>query len=138
MLNQKFEFIKKVNDYFLYIGASREVALFIGCQFALESNFGQSRIALVQNNFCGMKSPVLRPSLNLNSARSFASFAGLKSCIIDYMLWLSWNKCSIAKLQDISAFKKFLVDKKYCPDPDYISSIERIFNEYSPLLLTNT
>lgn len=130
----KSNWLNHLCSLFLKVGASREVALFISCQFALESDFGRSRLAQESNNYCGMKSPILRPSFNLNPARTFASFESLDFCVQDYLNWLCWNKCSIAKLQDIRSFRQFLRDKKYCPETDYIDNINYLYSQFTNLL----
>lgn len=107
---------------------SSEVAYFVGCQFALESNFGNSRIAKTKNNFCGMSLPKTRLSLNVATTGHFAEFLSFDDCVIDYCYWLDWNHFSCFYLSNLSPFTSLLYARKYCPEPDYIDRIYSLFN----------
>lgn len=133
-LDSRESFLRSIYFEFSKLGCCPDVALFIACQFALESDFGKSRLASRDNNFCGMKSPVLRPSLNLNRARTFASYMDDVDCVHDYMLWLAYSRCTVSRLQELPLFILHLKEKKYCSDPDYIPSIDRLFKQFSYLL----
>lgn len=118
---------------------SIEVLWFIGCQFALESNYGRSRIAIEQHNHCGMKKPSQRITFaDLSSPLKFASYSSLEDCVCDYFAWLCFNKFSQASLSDLSLFKVKLQLSGYCPEKGYISRIESIFNQTFPINLFNS
>lgn len=119
-----------------YSSLSSDVRLFIACQFALESDFGRSHIASRCSNFCGMKVPSIRLSTATNkglidAVGDFANYNSLADCVLDYCLWLSYNRISVDAQVNVNCFKDFLVEKKYCPLSDYISRIEAIYNQFS-------
>ena len=109
-----------------------DVRRYIACQFALESDFGSSASALCNNNFCGMKVPVLRITLALNhdAKNDFAWFAGITSCVHDYLLWLQSNKFSRSELNNLVMFRSHLGFSGYCPEPDYLDKINSIYLQY--------
>ena len=109
---------------------SDDVALFIACQFALESDFGGSRLAQKNNNISGMRSPTLRLTLNEDCSSSFAVFASWFDCVTDYFLWLVWNHFTFDDLHDLSKFKTKLVSSNYCPDDGYIARITDIYSQF--------
>ena len=111
---------------------SIEVKRFIACQFALESDFGTSSFALCNNNYCGMKVASFRLTLALNIEEKcqFAQFAGITSCVHDYLLWLQSNKFSRAELVNLGLFVQHLKVSGYCPEYDYIDKIERLYHKY--------
>lgn len=102
--------------------------IYIACQFALESNYGTSRLATHQCNFCGMKRATQRISTRLNdvSDNCFATYNCLEDCISDYLLWLTMKGAK----QNLSIFilKHYLLS--YCPDAGYIGRIDAIYNIY--------
>lgn len=127
----KKEFLENVES-FLPESFSAEVRKVIACQFALESNFGRSPLAENFNNFCGMHHPIRRPSLSLGAVScNYASYDSLESCILDYLLWLSWNHISDRKFKrSKEVFLQSVVDANYCPTPGYLNSIINLFNDY--------
>lgn len=132
--NDKLLFIDKVVDtLYLYCPQMMdEVAYFVGCQFALESNFGQSRLAKTKNNFCGMCLPKSRMSLNIAVSGDFAEFHSFDDCVLDYCFWLAWNKFNYLMLFNIDLYTRHLVASKYCPETDYIDRIYTLFNQLKP------
>ena len=101
--------------------------IYIACQFALESNYGKSRLATDQLNFCGMKRATQRISTRLNVCDNcFATYNSLEDCISDYLLWLAMKGAK----QDLSIFilKHYLLS--YCPDAGYIGRIDAVYNNY--------
>lgn len=128
MTNKQLSYIRKVANFFVF--ASEEVASFIGCQFALESDFGRSRLAVECNNHCGMKSPKVRPSYDVYPCSVFAEFDSFEECLLDYSLWLAYMRFTALEVQELQKFKDKLYKCKYCPEPDYISKIEKIYNEF--------
>lgn len=134
-MEKNIKFLQKVmqNDA-LRVSTSPDVLLFIACQFALESNFGNSNLANRYCNFCGMKIPKLRPTFAIYDGDGFAEFDDLDSCVLDYVIWLSWNHFTQSDLDDLKFFKERLIKSHYCDDADYISSIERLFNQYNSII----
>lgn len=106
---------------------SIEVSHFVACQFALESNYGKSRIATTRNNLCGMRVPIARLSNN-QSSTGFASYKSMVDCVIDYCYWLAWNHFDCVTLLSLDNFTRKLIAKQYCPDKDYIDSIYSIYH----------
>ena len=89
--NKKFFIIRIANQIGLFYNACQDVRFFIACQFALESDFGNSSLAKNEFNYCGMKKAYFRPSLRqLDNLKGFAHYDSLQHCIIDYCLWLYW------------------------------------------------
>lgn len=111
---------------------SLNVRRFIACQFALESDFGHSASALCNNNFCGMKVPSLRITLalNLSEKNTFACFAGITSCVHDYLLWLQSNRFTRSELSNVDSFVRHLDYSGYCPEFDYIFKIQNLYSQY--------
>lgn len=130
-MNKKLDFLNLVVSL-LPIHFDNEVAHFIACQFALESDFGQSAMSLCQNNFCGMKVPSLRATLCLNPDEKgkFAKYSGITSCVHDYVVWLVAMKFTRQDYNNIQVFSNHLKLSGYCPDPDYIDRINSIYNQY--------
>lgn len=128
--NQKRDFIYDVMASFETL-CSYNVACFIACQFALESNFGQSRIARTRHNLCGMKHPQLRPTYDLLRAATFADYDSKESCFKDYQLWLAYSKFTQFDLSNVECFKAKLRSKNYCPETDYIDRIQSIFDWFN-------
>lgn len=129
MKDEQFNFIVKVSEFIQRFGVLTPVADWIGCQFAMESNYGQSRIARERNNFCGMKVPSIRPSLN-TALSGFASYDSFESCCIDYMLLLAYNRFGYNQLSDVELFTLRLKAVNYCPEQDYIQSITNLYNQF--------
>ena len=111
-----------------------EVRKFIACQFALESDFGQSSLARCNHNFCGMKVPSLRLTLCSNASSkdyySFAVYSGITYCVHDYLIWLVYNKFNRIEYNSVDAFARHLKYSNYCPDDDYVEKIWSIYYQY--------
>ena len=123
----KLSYVEEIATFFASF-CSADVAFFIGCQFALESNYGQSSLAFRHHNHCGMKEPHVRVTLSLPGTSSgFASYTSLMSCMIDYSLWLAYNKFTSLQLFKSELFKQRLVACGYCPEKDYVSLIQSIY-----------
>lgn len=121
--------LSHVNDSF-----SDDVALYIGCQSALESFYGKSRRALDSNNVFGMKIPRKRLSIaDCSGADGFSKYACFLDSVLDYLYWLCYNHVSKQELNDVSSFSKFLVRKNYGPDAVYINRINRIYENYKQI-----
>lgn len=132
MKNSKVEFLAKVADYLIdsYCFICPDVARFISCQFALESDFGKSQIAKDNCNYCGMKLPVRRLTFARGENREHAVFGSFYDCIDDYVLWLTFNHFSMISMNNLELFKKTLKSSGYCSSLIYISSIQSIYNQY--------
>ena len=112
--------------YALPIRLTPEWRMKIACQFALESDFGRSRLAVSSNNHCGMKVPALRVSTTTSSTLdvgSFASYDSFESCLVDFLIWLAYNK-----VNTYSQWEKSL--KVYCPEADYYARINSIYKQF--------
>lgn len=116
------------------------VALFIAAQFALESEFGRSSIAKDNCNYCGMKIPSSRftstVKMSYNLHPSFMSYANLDECVLDYFYRCAWFQFSFNHFQNVDDFKRVLRNSGYCPEKDYISRIEKIYNQFINLKLS--
>lgn len=130
--NEKLDFIDRVVDALLIYCPQMmpDVAYFVGCQFSLESNFGNSHIAKKKNNYCGMSLPKSRLSLNIASTGNFAEYRSFEDCVIDYCYWLSWNKFTSLMLFNLDLFTRHLIASHYCPESDYIDRIYTLFNQF--------
>ena len=134
---KKDEFIRKMYRFFRHFTISDEVALFIACQFSLESSFGSSNRSVTQHNLCGMKTPVKRLSAVSQSYHGdFMIYHNDLLCAIDYLLWLSYNHFNQTELQDLSLFKDKLIKCGYCPENDYVFKIETLFKQYAYVIET--
>lgn len=107
-----------------------QVSRYIGCQFALESNFGNSHLAKSMQNYCGMKHPNRRPTLSYGSYKEFACYMSIDDCCIDYCFWLSYCRCPQSALCCFDEFRAWLSKSGYCPEPTYISKIDKIYDSY--------
>lgn len=131
MIKENYSFINKIRS----ILVSRyhfvdDVASFIACQFALESDYGKSFIAKHDNNYSGMKVPRVRISvaLNFNSNSSFAQYNSLDDCIYDYILWLQYQRPTRHELETIHLLFGYF--RIYCPEKDYIDRINSIYKQF--------
>lgn len=111
---------------------SQDIAEFIGCQFALESDFGNSRLAKVSHNFCGMKPAFRRVSYRIygKEDNGFAVFDSLDNCVMDYVSWVFYNRPNKNELTFLDSFVIFLRNSGYCPEKDYISKIQSIYQQF--------
>lgn len=106
---------------------------FIACQFALESDFGQSILAQTQSNHCGMKLAKSRLTTRLPESPIpevptpiYASYDSMKDCVVDYVLWLQSNG-----FRQTSTFQDWCnLMPRYCPEPNYLKKIEAIKIRY--------
>lgn len=130
MEKEKIYFIHSISNVMFGFGFSKEVSDFIGCQFALESDFGKSKLAKEHNNYCGMKFPLVRINVcsRISQSNVFAHYDCIRDCFIDYVLCLQYHKPLRKEIEDLSLFKFFI--KWYCPEKDYINKITNLFNLY--------
>lgn len=108
----------------------RRIKLYIACQFALESNFGTSHLAVAHNNHSGMKRAFTRITTRLEEYDKFAHYACLNDCITDYLLWLSMKGGKL--LMTVTELLDFI--QSYCPDNDYVTKVINLFLQYQYLL----
>lgn len=107
-----------------------DICDFVACQFAIESNFGRSNLAILACNHSGMKVPSRRVCINIGSYKGFSKYSTLKQCILDFILWVFYNRPFIDDLSCVSSFMKFLDRTGYCPDEVYTRSIYSLYKKY--------
>lgn len=134
MTTAQYSFIVNVSTTITkYFPCLSRVGDWIGCQFALESNFGISNLAKDNNNYCGMRNPLVR----ISSARhvgdplyNWAIYDNLNDCIIDYILCIQYHKPLSVDYDTIEHFSRFIM-KFYCPERDYIDKINKIYSQFN-------
>lgn len=132
MEEQKLSFLDKVLTLLAAFGFNDDVALFIACQFALESNFGTSEIALKHHNYCGMRCPLVRLSTSSNSGDGnafWAHYNNMFDCVTDFVLCLQYHQPLSDIKVNIAAYCRF-ISRFYCPERDYISKITSIYSQF--------
>ena len=131
MNDLKKQFIEKWSNFILdnFRLVSKDVAIYIACQFAVESAFGTSRLAKEQNNIAGMKSPQARPTTCIDCSKDFASYSSMENCVIDFFLCLAYHKTIKFDFVSISRFKSAVMSW-YCPETDYTSKIQFIYSQF--------
>lgn len=130
-LGEKKEWLDGISRHFTnYISCSVSVANFIACQFALESDFGQSSIARNANNFGGMKKACLRPTTAMSEYKGHADYMCVREFYDDYCFWLCWNHFTQKELSHVELFVDHLSISGYCPASSYIASIRDIYNQF--------
>lgn len=127
------DFIKNVSFLLQCVfRVSKDVADFIGCQFALESSFGESSLAKTHNNFCGMKTPLVRVSVALNyrdAVDKWARYDDLLHCVYDFMFCLAYRRPISVVFESVNEYISF-IKGWYCPEKDYIDKINRIYSQF--------
>lgn len=133
MNTEQFDFVKNVSSLLQTIfRVQEEVADFIGCQFALESNFGQSSLAKTYHNYCGMKTPLVRVSVASNyrdSVEKWARYDDLLHCVYDFMFCLAYRKPISAVFETINHYQSFIAGW-YCPEKSYLPKINQIYQSF--------
>lgn len=133
MNNSNYSFIVNVSSIFKSLTQfPQEVCDFIACQFSLESYFGESDLACVNNNFCGMRNPLVRISSALHAGDCnfhWAQYVSLQTCVIDYLLCLQYHRPSSIDYDSVAHFSRF-ISKFYCPERDYIDKINLIYQQF--------
>lgn len=128
----KKTFIAQVSSWVFHFGFSSEVSLFIASQFALESDFGTSNLALKYHNYCGMRCPMVRISTAVNAGDgqcTWASYSNLHDCVTDFILCLQYHRPFSEIKDNIAAYCRF-ISRFYCPERDYISKINTIYSQF--------
>ena len=129
MEKEKIKFIEDVAIILRPYGFSDEVSEFVGCQFALESDFGKSSLAKEHQNYCGMRFPLVRPTLAKPiDGSSFAAFDNLVLCVVDFILCFAYHQPCRKDMEIINYYKSFI--KWYCPEKTYIQRITNLFNQF--------
>lgn len=136
MNRTQFDFIKKVSDIVArYSQFPNNLCDLIGCQFALESSYGESPLAHSNHNYCGMKNPLVRISSALHAGDAlyyWAQYDDLATCIVDYLLCLQYHRPMSTNYDTIPHFAAF-ISKFYCPEKDYIDKINLIYQHFKSL-----
>lgn len=130
MNEKKLNFVKLVIFYLRKFNITGEVAVFIAAQFALESNYGTSKLAQEFGNYCGMKLPVVRrtTATNFGSHDKWASFDSLQDCVCDFVLCLQFRKPMAIDFESIGHYKHF-IKGWYCPESTYLDKINSIYSQ---------
>lgn len=130
MKKDQLDFIEKVSSILRSVyHVHDEVADFIGCQFALESSFGRSSLAVNHHNYCGMKCPLVRVSVAnnyQNPVDKWADYSSLEQCICDYMFCLAYRRPLSLSFETINHFIYF-IKGWYCPEKSYTDKINSLY-----------
>lgn len=136
MIKAHFDFINDVSALVcLYSQFPPEVCDWIGCQFALESSFGESSLAHAKKNYCGMKNPMVRISSAIHAGDCYyhwAQYVSLDFCVIDYLLCIQFHCPITTNYDSITHYSKF-ISKFYCLENDYIDKINLIYQQFKLL-----
>lgn len=129
MTKEQMLFIQTWKTYLnRFRNMSDEVRTVIACQFALESDFGSSRLAKENNNICGMKIPLVRPTTQIGT-KGFASYQNQTQCVIDFMLCLAFHQLGTRELENINYYLNN-IKKWYCLDKGYTENIKSIYSQF--------
>lgn len=109
---------------------SDDVASFIASQIMLETAFLSSRICVENHNLFGMKHPKSRLTLSVGERYKHAYFSKYADSVADYVLWCQYNGFTQKHFADLDLFRSRLANSKFNPYDDYISRIDKIFNQY--------
>lgn len=126
----KKKFFTGIFNQVMHFSVSPDVAKFIAAQCCLESDFGLSRIAHDNHNLFGMKLPHSRVTTAIDINHGHAVYNDPLDSIIDYMLWLEHFDFNQKDLTNLDRFKRCLKASPYCPKPDYVERIEKIYEQY--------
>lgn len=132
-MEEKTKFIERVASILRSVyHVSDEVSYFIGCQFALESAYGRSPLAVNHHNYCGMKCPLVRVSVAenyRNQTDKWAYYLSLEQCICDFMFCLAYRKPKSTVFESVQEYTYF-IKGWYCPENSYINKITNLFNQF--------
>lgn len=131
-MSEKYSFLSEVRAWVKTFGFTEDVAFFIACQFALESDFGNSVLVHKYHNYCGMRCPLVRLSTALNAgdaSSTWASYYSLADCVTDFILCLQYHRPLSDIKDNIAAYCRF-ISRFYCPERDYISKINTIYSQF--------
>lgn len=127
MTKQQHDFIVTITDELPHT-LSINARIYIACQFALESNYGTSSIAMNKLNYCGMKKAhnrITTRSFDIDNSH-FATYNSRYDCICDYLLWLCYY--NVSQSATIDTLKRIFVN--YCPEPYYTERIDKVYNAF--------
>lgn len=133
MTSKQFSYINNLRAIFLTrFHFSSESSTWFACLFALESSFGTSRLAISLNNHCSMKVPRVRVSVCQNfcdnTGEIWASYSNLSDCVLDFVLWLQYQKPKRWELGNLETLYSYF--RSYCPEKDYIDKINNIYSNF--------
>lgn len=125
-MNNKYkrDFIQIVYNYLPAL-FDDETKYHIIAQLALESSYGTSLQAQVNNNIAGMKMANTRITSRLNRGSTFACYASWSECVHDVVLWLAWRGATQANI--LQVWRNSL--DIYCPDDGYAEKVETMYRE---------
>lgn len=131
-MDNKFLFLDHVSSLLKRFGFSDDVSYFIACQFALESDFGNSHLVQQYRNYCGMLCPMVRLTTAFNAgdgSATWASYHDLDDCVTDFILCLQYHRPLSDIKYNVVAYCRF-ISPFYCPERDYISKINSIYTQF--------
>lgn len=110
-----------------------DIAVFVACQAALESDYGRSDLAVSHFNYFGMKYPNSRYSMALGSTdNGFSVYSSMHNCVADYMARQVYFGLKKSDLKSVEKYAQFLKKSGYCSEVYYIDNIMRIYKQYHP------
>lgn len=130
MTTEQLLFIEVISNSIHLYGLNEELRLTIACQFALESNYGKSKLVATNLNYCGMKMPKIRPTIAISEYNGYAKYASTNDCIKDYIIWLLWNKPTKNDLNNAEQYLDFIIRNNYAEDKNYKKKILQIYKNY--------
>lgn len=134
MNEKQFNFIVSISSTVIHLcPCLSHLSVWIGCQFALESSFGTSDLAVKYHNICGMRNPMVRISSSRSrgvSSVSWAQYATDFACVLDYVLCVQYHRPMDYDISCIDLYSKF-ISKFYCPETDYIDKINKIYSKFN-------
>ena len=130
MNKQQELFVKKITENSLMQSVfNYKMRIVVAAQFALESNWGKSKIATENSNLCGMKMPKTRPTTAKAERNGYAAYLNEYDCIVDYVIWIMWGRPYFKKLWHLDNYMQYLKEKNYSEDENYDAKVEAIYNE---------
>lgn len=125
-------FLQNVESYIRerFVFVSIPVAQFIACLAGLESNFGNSNIALENHNIVGMKYPHVRLSTCNGENRGHASYSRWELSIIDFFYWCQYNGFTKKNFVSLTSFVNKFKKSFYNPSPFYCDKVNQIKLQY--------
>ena len=120
-----FDFIK---GRFPFVDS--EVAQFIACLAALESDFGFSFLAKENHNIIGMKMPKMRLSTALYEKHGHACYQSFETCLCDFMYWCQYYGMCQRHFKNLESFLRKFEKLNYNPSGLYVDRIINLKNQY--------
>lgn len=123
--NYKRDFIKMVYNY-LPATFDDDTKYHIIAQLALESGYGTNSLSSMYSNISGMRPARVRlTTAQYADVAGFASYATLRDCVVDYLLWLAWRGATQKNI--MQTWRESL--HIYCPDNGYAEKVEAMYRE---------